>query len=58
MGPILLAQLLGLNETQEGILNIAFKVADDQGLLLIDIKAVSYTHLDVYKRQSYNTGLF
>ena len=38
MGPILLAQLLGLNETQEGILNIAFKVADDQGLLLIDIK--------------------
>ena len=38
MGPILLAQLLGLNETQEGILNIACKVADDQGLLLIDIK--------------------
>lgn len=38
MGPILLAQLLGLNEMQEGILNIAFKVADDQGLLLIDIK--------------------
>ncbi len=38
MGPILLSQLLGLNETQEGILNIAFKVADEQGLLLIDIK--------------------
>ena len=34
----LLSQLLGLNETQEGILNIAFKVADEQGLLLIDIK--------------------
>ena len=33
-----MAQLLGLNETQEGILNIACKVADDQGLLLIDIK--------------------
>ena len=38
MGFILLSQLLGLNETQEGILNIAFKVADEQGLLLIDIK--------------------
>lgn len=38
IGPILLAQLLGLNETQEGILNIAFKVADDEQLLLIDIK--------------------
>ena len=38
MGPILLSQLLGLNETQEGILNIAFKVAYEQGLLLIDIK--------------------
>lgn len=38
MRPILLSQLLGLNETQEGILNIAFKVADEQGLLLIDIK--------------------
>lgn len=38
MGPILLAQLLELNETQEGILNIAFKAADDKQLLLIDIK--------------------
>lgn len=38
MGPVLLAQLLGLNDTQEGILNIAFKVADDKQLLLIDLK--------------------
>lgn len=38
MGPLLLASLLGLNETQSGILNIVFKVADDQGLLLIDLK--------------------
>ncbi|MFZ1253693.1 MAG: helicase HerA-like domain-containing protein, partial [Trichococcus flocculiformis] len=38
MGPILLSRLLGLNETQEGILNIAFKVADEKQLLLIDIK--------------------
>ncbi|MBS4761568.1 DUF853 family protein [Carnobacteriaceae bacterium zg-ZUI252] len=38
MGPIILSQLLGLNETQEGILNIAFKLADDEQLLLIDLK--------------------
>ncbi|MCG6965921.1 MAG: DUF853 domain-containing protein [Chromatiaceae bacterium] len=38
MGPILLSNLLELNETQEGILQIAFSVADDQGLLLLDLK--------------------
>jgi len=38
MGPVLLARLLSLNETQEGILQIAFAVADDQGLLLLDLK--------------------
>ena len=38
MGPQLLARLLDLNETQTGILNIVFKIADDQGLLLIDMK--------------------
>jgi len=38
MGPLLLARLLGLNDTQEGVLSIAFKVADDQGLLLLDLK--------------------
>ena len=38
MGPLLLARLLGLNETQEGVLAIAFKVADDQGMLLLDMK--------------------
>lgn len=37
MGPLLLARLLGLNETQEGVLNVAFRVADDQGLLLLDL---------------------
>ena len=37
-GPILLAQLLELNDTQEGVLNIAFKIADEQGLLLLDLK--------------------
>lgn len=38
MGPQLLARLLELNETQTGILNIVFRIADDRGLLLIDIK--------------------
>ena len=38
MGPQLLSRLLGLNDTQEGILNIVFRIADDRGLLLIDLK--------------------
>jgi uncharacterized protein len=38
MGPLLLARMLELNDTQEGVLNIAFKLADDQGLLLLDFK--------------------
>ncbi|MDE3943752.1 DUF853 domain-containing protein [Glaesserella parasuis] len=38
MGPMLLARLLNLNDTQEGLLNLVFRVADDQGLLLIDLK--------------------
>ncbi len=38
MGPELLARLLGLNETQSGILRIVFRIADDRGLLLIDLK--------------------
>jgi DNA helicase HerA-like ATPase len=38
MGPLLLGRLLGLNETQGGVLSIAFRVADDNGLLLLDLK--------------------
>ena len=38
MGPLLLARLLDLNETQEGVLNIVFRLADEEGLLLIDLK--------------------
>ena len=38
MGPLLLSRLLDLNETQEGVLNLTFKVADDQGLMLLDLK--------------------
>ena len=38
MGPTLLARMLQLNDTQEGVLNIVFRVADEQGLLLLDLK--------------------
>ena len=38
MGPLLLANLLELNDTQEGVLNAAFRIADEQGLLLLDLK--------------------
>jgi DNA helicase HerA-like ATPase len=38
MGPLLLARMLDLNETQSGVLNLVFKIADDNGLLLLDLK--------------------
>jgi DNA helicase HerA-like ATPase len=38
LGPLLLARMLNLNETQEGVLQLAFKIADDNGLLLLDVK--------------------
>ena len=38
MGPLLLARMLNLNDTQAGVLNLVFKIADDNGLLLLDMK--------------------
>lgn len=38
MGPVLLGRLLGLTDVQQGVLNIAFRIADEEGLLLIDLK--------------------
>ncbi len=38
MGPLLLARMLDLNETQAGVLNLVFKIADDAGMLLLDLK--------------------
>ena len=38
MGPQLLSRLMGLNETQDGVLNIVFRIADERGLMLLDIK--------------------
>ena len=40
MGPMLLARMLNLNDTQAGVLNILFRVADDEGMLLLDIKDI------------------
>lgn len=41
MGPLLLSRMLGLNHTQRGTLNAVFKIADEQGLLLLDVKDLS-----------------
>jgi DNA helicase HerA-like ATPase len=38
LGPLLLSRMLDLNDTQEGVLNLAFRVADDEGLLILDLK--------------------
>ena len=38
MGPLLLGRMLDVNETQAGVLNLVFKIADDNGLLLLDLK--------------------
>jgi DNA helicase HerA-like ATPase len=38
MGPLLLSRMMGLNETQEGVLHLVFKIADEQGMLLLDAK--------------------
>ena len=38
MGPLLLSRLMNLTEAQEGVINIAFRIADEEGLLLLDLK--------------------
>lgn len=50
MGPLLLARLLDLNETQEGVLTLAFRVADDDGLLLLDLKDLRALLVDIGER--------
>ena len=53
MGPLLIARLLDLNDTQEGVLNVAFKVADDNGsLLLLDLKDLRALLVEVERRSS------
>ena len=52
MGPLLLARLLGLNDTQEGILNIAFRIADEEGLPILDLKDLQSLLVYVAERAS------
>ena len=47
MGPLLISRILDLNDTQEGVLNVAFKYADDNGLLLLDLKDLRALLVDV-----------
>ena len=52
MGPLLLARLLGLNDTQEGVLNIAFRIADEEGLPILDLKDLQALLVYVAERAS------
>jgi DNA helicase HerA-like ATPase len=52
MGPLLLARLMDLNATQEGVLNVAFELADDEGLLLMDLKDLQALLAHVAERAS------
>ena len=50
MGPLLISRILDLNDTQEGVLNVAFKFADDNGLLLLDLKDLRALLVEVERR--------
>ncbi len=52
IGPLLLARLLELNDTQEGVLNVLFELADDEGLLLLDLKDLRAMLAHVAERSS------
>jgi uncharacterized protein len=52
MGPVLLSRMLDLNDVQEGVLSLAFKIADDDGLLLLDLKDLRALLQNVAERAS------
>jgi DNA helicase HerA-like ATPase len=52
MGPLLISRILDLNATQEGVLNIAFKFADDHGLLLLDLKDLRALLIEIERNAS------
>lgn len=58
MGPLMLSRLLGLNDTQEGILNIVFKIADERGWLLIDLKDLQAILKEVYDHASDYSAIY
>ena len=52
IGPLLLARMLELNDTQEGVLNIAFRIADEEGMLLLDLKDLRALLISMSERSS------
>lgn len=50
MGPLLLSRMMGLNETQEGVLNIAFRVAEEEDMLLLDLKDLQSLLVNIGER--------
>lgn len=52
IGPILLARMLELNDTQEGVLNIAYRIADEEGMLLLDLKDLRALLINMAERAS------
>ncbi len=58
MGPLLFSRLLDLNATQEGVLNIAFKIADDEGLLLLDLKDLRSLLIEMSGRAKEISGIY
>lgn len=58
MGPLLLSRMLDLNDTQEGVLTIAFKLADDEGLLLLDLKDIQALLSDMAERTKEISGKY
>ncbi len=58
MGPLLLSRMLALNDTQQGVLSLVFKVADDNGLLLLDLKDLRAMLQHVAENASQYTGSY
>ena len=58
IGPILLARMLELNDTQEGVLNIAFRLADEEGMLLLDLKDLRSLLINMHDRASEISGTY
>ena len=58
MGPLLLSRLMGLNETQEGVLNIAFRYADDHALLLLDLEDLQHVLMACAEQASELAGKY